>query len=91
MKTHDLTDLPLQAITCTCGATIDAATGDDRVPVPGDYSLCAYCGDLSEWSEDFTRIPVDFDTLPMHVKVKVTMYRASSPRIVEYLARKAEN
>lgn len=41
---------------CKIEATAASSVQDERVPKPGDYSICAACGELSEFTEDGMRL-----------------------------------
>ena len=56
----------------TCGSQLDAATGlndPEQLPSKGDVSLCAYCGELLEYSDNLVLIkmrPGSLDELNEH-------------------------
>jgi len=53
-----------------CGRTLTVLTGfvgeEVRVPPPGAFSLCVYCGDLAVFTDDGRlREPYDFERIDM--------------------------
>jgi len=52
------TDAPTPTI-CRCGETLDTV----KAPVPGDVSICAYCGAVYQFDEQLVRQPLDVDAI----------------------------
>lgn len=54
----------------TCHHLLDTATGinSDNQPKPGDYSLCAYCGQPLIYDKDLFLRAIEMTELPMSVR-----------------------
>lgn len=57
-----------------CGAELDAAThagpGEPQ-PKEGDVSVCLYCAGMLEYGPGLALRPLDIDTLPIQMRVKL--------------------
>jgi len=60
----------------TCGALLDMASGTTaKPPAPGDFSLCAHCGDLMVWDDALRLAPTVWEELPEYIQTTISAYR----------------
>lgn len=60
----------------TCDTILDAATstdGYDTTPKAGDVTVCIYCNDVLEFTDDMEFIHVDIKTLPQETQDQIVM------------------
>jgi hypothetical protein len=62
----------------TCESTLDAALasdGSDLAVVPGDVTMCVYCTEILEFTEEFMLTKVDINTLPIELQDSLVMIK----------------
>jgi hypothetical protein len=62
----------------TCESKLDAASasdGSETTIMPGDVTICVYCTEILEFTEEFMVEKVDITTLPIELQDSLAMIK----------------
>jgi hypothetical protein len=68
----------------TCESKLDAATAFDdsgATARPGDVTICVYCNEILEFTEELMLVKVDITTLPAELQDQLAMVIVGASRM----------